>query len=34
LTAKGKKQLLHERDRWTQFVSAIGAILNPKQTRS
>jgi len=34
LTPKGKKQLLHERDRWTQFVSAIGTILNPKRSRS
>ena len=34
LTAKGKKQLLHERDRWTQLVSAIGTILNPKRSRS
>ena len=34
LTAKGKKQLLHERDRWSQLVSAIGTILNPKRSRS
>ena len=34
LTAKGKKQLLQERDRWSQLVSAIGTILNPKRTRS
>lgn len=34
LTAKGKKQLLHERDRWTQLVAAIGTILNPKRSRS
>ena len=34
LTAKGKKQLLHERDRWTQLVSAIGTILHPKRSRS
>ena len=34
LTAKGKKQLLHERDRWSQLVDAIGTILNPKRSRS
>jgi PadR family transcriptional regulator, regulatory protein PadR len=34
LTAAGKKQLLHERNRWTQLVSAIGTILNPKRSRS
>jgi transcriptional regulator len=34
LTAKGKKQLLHERDRWTQLVSAMSTILNPKRSRS
>jgi PadR family transcriptional regulator PadR len=34
LTAKGKRQLLQERDRWSQLVSAIGTILNPKRTRS
>ena len=34
LTAKGKKQLLHERDRWSQLVSAMGTILNPKRSRS
>ena len=34
LTAKGKKQLLEERDRWSQLVSAIGTILNPKRSRS
>ena len=33
LTPKGKKQLLQERDRWTQLVSAIGTILNPKRSR-
>ena len=32
LTAKGKKQLVQERDRWSQLVSAIGAILNPKRS--
>ena len=31
LTPKGKKQLLQERDRWSQLVSAIGTILNPKR---
>ena len=30
LTPKGKKQLLQERDRWSQLVSAIGTILNPR----
>jgi transcriptional regulator len=34
LTPAGKKQLLHERDRWTQLVSAIGTILKPKRSRS
>ena len=34
LTPKGKKQLRHERDRWTQLVSAMGTILNPKRSRS
>jgi PadR family transcriptional regulator PadR len=34
LTPKGKKQLLQERDRWSQLVSAIGTILNPKRSRS
>ena len=34
LTPKGKKQLLHERNRWSQLVSAIGTILNPRRTRS
>ena len=29
LTPAGKKQLLRERDRWTQLVAAIGGILNP-----
>ena len=33
LTAKGKKQLLQERDRWSQLVSAIGTILNPKRSK-
>ena len=33
LTPKGKKQLLQERDRWSQLVSAIGTILNPKRTK-
>ena len=34
LTPKGKKQLVNERDRWAQLVSAIGTILNPKRSRS
>jgi transcriptional regulator len=29
LTAAGKKQLLRERDRWSQLVSAIGGVLDP-----
>ena len=29
LTAAGKKQLLQERDRWTQLVAAIGGVLSP-----
>ena len=33
LTPKGKRQLLQERDRWSQLVAAIGTILNPKRTR-
>ena len=33
LTPKGKKQLLQERDRWSQLVSAIGTILNPRRTK-
>ena len=34
LTPTGKKQLLQERDKWSQLVSAIGTILNPKRSRS
>ncbi len=30
LTAAGKKQLLSERDRWTQVVSAIAGVLEPE----
>jgi transcriptional regulator len=33
LTPKGKKQLLQERDRWSQLVSAIGTILHPRRTK-
>jgi PadR family transcriptional regulator PadR len=33
LTPKGKKQLLQERDRWSQLVSAIGTILNPDRSK-
>ena len=29
LTASGRKQLLSERSRWTQFVEAISRTLNP-----
>ena len=31
LTAAGKAQLLRERDRWSQLVTAIGRIMNPAQ---
>jgi len=33
LTAAGKKQLLEERDRWSQLVAAIGAVLNPDNAK-
>ena len=33
LTPAGKKQLLRERDRWAQFVAAIGAVLNPNPAK-
>ena len=33
LTPKGRKQLLQERDRWSQLVAAIGPILNPRRTK-
>jgi len=29
LTPKGRKQLTHERARWTEMVEAIGRIMNP-----
>jgi transcriptional regulator len=29
LTAAGKAQLSRERDRWSQFVDAIGRVMNP-----
>ena len=29
LTAKGKAQLLRERDWWSQLVYAIGLVMNP-----
>ena len=29
LTPAGRKQLLRERDRWEQLVTAIGSVLNP-----
>ena len=29
LTPAGKKQLLRERDRWSQLVAAIGGVLDP-----
>ena len=34
LTPAGKKQLLAERDRWTQMVSAIAGVLNPTESES
>jgi transcriptional regulator len=30
LTADGKKQLLRERDRWSQLVEAVARIMNPE----
>src|SRR5262245_16997070 len=30
LTAAGRKQLLHERDRWAQLVTAIAGVLSPE----
>ena len=33
LTPKGKKQLVHERNRWAQLVSAMSTILSPKRSR-
>ena len=33
ITPAGKKQLLAERDRWSQLVAAIGTILNPKRSK-
>jgi transcriptional regulator len=32
LTPAGKKQLLRERERWSQMVSAIGAVLSPEHS--
>jgi PadR family transcriptional regulator, regulatory protein PadR len=32
LTSSGKKQLLSERRRWEQFVTAIGGVLNPAKS--
>jgi PadR family transcriptional regulator len=34
LTPKGKRQLLKERDRWSQLVSVIGGILNPRRAKA
>lgn len=34
LTPKGKKQLVKERDRWSQLVSVIGGILNPRRAKA
>jgi transcriptional regulator len=33
LTAAGRKQLLRERDRWQQLVSAIGGVLDPNPAK-
>jgi transcriptional regulator len=33
LTAAGKKQLLRERDRWSQLVAAISGVLNPNPAK-
>jgi transcriptional regulator len=33
LTAAGKKQLLRERDRWSQLVAAIGGVLEPRPAK-
>ena len=32
LTRKGRTQLSSQRTRWTQFVEAVGGILNPRKT--
>ena len=34
LTAKGKKQLLSERSRWSQLSEAIAGVLNPAKRES
>ena len=34
LTAAGKKQLLRERDRWSQLVAAIGGVLDAGPVKS
>ena len=34
LTAKGRKQLRHERSRWQQLSEAIAAIMNPAKKES
>ena len=34
LTPAGKKQLLSERDRWTQLVGAIGGVLDPSKNEA
>ena len=33
LTAKGKAQLVRERDKWSQLVHAIGLVLNPAPSK-
>ena len=33
ITAKGKKQLARERDRWSQLVAVIGGILKPRPAK-
>jgi transcriptional regulator len=33
LTAAGRKQLVRERDRWEQLVTAITGVLNPREAK-
>jgi len=34
LTAAGRTQLVHEQDRWSRLVDAIGRIMNPSPART
>jgi len=34
LTAAGKARLIHEQDRWSRLVHAIGRIMNPSPART